>query len=209
MKQYKASKYILGLASCIRHIVDLVSDADCLLKEKRYARAYALLVVAVEEVAKINMMKSWAVDRMNDEELSKEERSFREDIFTDHIGKLKRAFIGLSPDPEFKRKWAISDESYERDFLSLMKSSNGVHSWKNRSLYLHIGTGGFEAPENDSFVDECNRLRRMIQDLLRWVKGGTHYFIEETVGWHLSMRAETPQFHSSIVNLREALELIP
>lgn len=72
MKQFIAAKYMDGLTRCVENIVALVDDADCLIADERHARAYALLLIAIEEIAKVNMLKSWAVDRWEGKPLSKE-----------------------------------------------------------------------------------------------------------------------------------------
>lgn len=208
MKQFVATKYLDGLRHCVENVVELVEDADCLASKGRHARAYALLLIALEEIAKVNMLKSWAVDRWEHRALDKEELQFRKGIFTDHVGKLKRAAMGLYAAEEFKLKWGMTPGPPEADFLRLMRGMNKLHNAKNKSLYLHAGSASFEKPWNSSYEKECPRLKQWVLDLLKWVKGGTIYFLEHDVKWHLEVRQEPKEFHTSLVSLRAVLDRI-
>lgn len=206
MKQFVAVKYLDGLRLCVENVIALIDDADYLIADRRHARAYTLLLVALEEIAKVNMLKSWAVDRWENKVLSKEEQQFRKGIFTDHVGKLKRAAMGLYAADEFKLKWGMTPGPPDADFLTLMRGMNKLHDAKNGSLYLHAGTARFEVPANNDYAVQCSKLRQWVGDLLKWVKGSTVYFVEHDVQWHLEGTTESAEFHQSLASLRVCID---
>lgn len=116
--------------------------------------------------------------------------------------------LGLYANDEFKLRWGMTLGPPDPDFLQLMQGMDKLHHAKNQSLYLHAGNGGFEAPSNIDYSEGSVKLRQWIKDLLRWVKGGTIYFIEHDVQWHLDDVQESKQFHESVGALRNCIHKI-
>ena len=145
LKNLSDEKLFEGMKKCFENGESLLEDAYILSKENKYARAYTLCQLAIEEFAKPPILFSLLMER------SKQEQIYYKNynrIFTDHKEKS-----------EFSIQWEIAMFKYfkqqtgvdfadkliknSEEYLTKLKELNDL---KNESLYVSIKNNDFQSP---------------------------------------------------------------
>ena len=75
------------LLKCLNNSKSLLSDADYLFKDNRFARAYSIYRLSIEENQISNMLIYLIIEKSINKDFSIEDESFFKNIFTDHLFK--------------------------------------------------------------------------------------------------------------------------
>jgi AbiV family abortive infection protein len=89
LKNLSFEELMIARAKILQNAKDLIIDSEILLDNQRYSRAYTLLHLASEELAKLTTMHSICIDVLSGETINwnKVDKKLR-----DHKDKIKRAF---------------------------------------------------------------------------------------------------------------------
>lgn len=147
----------------------LITEGDLLLKNKAYARAFALYQLSIEEIGKVQLLFSLLIDLNNKETI--DFQAINKD-FTSHPEKSKRSINCLFSavygmyiqEKDLKKK-----EEYKIVFSNLSSSQEKGHlakinDYKNYSLYVSLKEGSFISP-TQMISDETAIGRQMDANL--------------------------------------------
>src|SRR5438132_11594040 len=142
-----------GFQNCIRNAQELCEEAELLLNNKRYARAYALTLISFEEIGKLLVLLGGAYHEPRDEVLW---RKFWK-RFRSHT--LKRTRVSLM------EMLSLSSTTAERTFLE-MKTEPEAERLKQSALYVDYIDDNITCPSelwgerSRSLVEESLKLAR-------------------------------------------------
>lgn len=142
---------INGMKKSLNNADSLLSEAFLLQSNKKFARAYTLCQIAIEELAKIQMLFELWIDRINGNTIN---YKLLNDNFKDHPTKTKIsieteiAFFKLMKE-QTGYEWIDKLISKGDELLTKVKELNNL---KNESLYVSIKNDGFQSPEE--IIDE-------------------------------------------------------
>ncbi len=139
---------------------ELLEDAELLLENGRYARAYSLAHLAFEEMAKIPMIIRAASETIQGKEGDWSKLRKR---LTDHISKVTgglmwAAFAGFidetTPDEDIQRMQRVIELTPE------------MNKWKNWSIYADRVGRRFQKPSETISPDIARRMVRFVREQL-------------------------------------------
>jgi AbiV family abortive infection protein len=137
------TEYLNGINKTLANAIALYEDAEILLKNERYSRAYTLYQLSIEEVGKIILIYNFLIYQ-NIQDISEQKKIKRE--FTNHKSKTQHS-IGL----DILLAFLISDQELKKKILyQVHKQQNELEQLnllKNSSLYTDIKNGKFIQPQ--------------------------------------------------------------
>ena len=142
-----------GFQNCIQNAQELCEEAELLLNNKRYARAYALTLICFEEIGKLLVFLGGAYHGPGDKVLW---RKFWK-RFRSHT--LKRTRVSLM------EMFSLSSTTAERTFLE-MKTEPEAEGLKQSALYVDYIDDNITCPSelwgerSRSLVEESLKLAR-------------------------------------------------
>lgn len=174
-KKIKISEIKKGIELSIENSFELINDAQILFENERYARAYSLSQLALEELGKSIMLFDFYQNLQADERKTFDFKSFRIK-FRDHKWKsYESIFIELlmkadSKSPEFEN---VALENFKK----IQKNKKGYFdNLKNQSLYVSLQNDKFKKP-NELFKKE--KVSKFINES----KAKIEFSSEHTLKW--------------------------
>jgi AbiV family abortive infection protein len=205
MKQYTPAKYVQGLCLCLENVNSLVSDATCLFEHVAYPRSFALSLIAIEEAGKINMLRSWLSRKLEGKEITPDEIKFRGDLFVNHERKTSAGLLALYAAQSFKDQWGMNVAA-PKEVASTLGNARAFQKRKQSSLYLHIGSGGFEAPRAEAYATDAEQWLNWASAVRRWIKGALTYYLEVDPQITEHLKRPSRGFEENTRRLKQALD---
>jgi len=153
-------EYFVGVRKSLVNATDLFDDAEILLNQKRYPRAYTLFQFAIEEIGKASMIFEFLLN--TDYENKIEQNKFKKK-FIDHKSKIESS-IGIDlllafsiPNQKLKSK-LIHNVNRQQNKI------NELNNLKNSSLYTDIVNDRFILPNeliNEKMVSEIQFISNL------------------------------------------------
>lgn len=136
---------INGMKKSFNNAESLLEEADLLASNKRYARAYCLCQIAIEELAKIWMLFYLWGDRINNKTINYPQLN---KDYKNHPIKIK---ISIEAENVF---YKLYEEQTGHEWITklinqneeLLSQVNDLNNLKNASLYVSIKNGDFQSP---------------------------------------------------------------
>lgn len=151
IENVRTENIINGMKKSFNNANSLIEEAYILESNKKWARAYALCQLAIEELAKVPMLFSLLIKRINDYTIDYGQLNIN---FKDHTEKTK-----ISIETEiyfFKLYKKHSGEDWVDNAIKkgeeLNAKINEQDNLKNESLYVSIKNDDFQSP--DEVIDE-------------------------------------------------------
>jgi AbiV family abortive infection protein len=157
LRELANEKLIEGIKKCYANGDSLLNDAFTLGESKKFSRAYTLGQLAIEEFAKVPLLLSVLIERLegNNVDYDKYEKTFK-----DHTLKTE-----LGIDWEIAM-WKHYKQETGKDFVDkLIDKSNEyrhqlkeLNDLKNESLYVSIKDNEFQSPTEVFNEDKFNSI---------------------------------------------------
>jgi len=171
----KISEIKKGIELSIENSFELISDAEILYENERYARAYSLSQLALEELGKSIMLFDFYHNLQADDRKTFDFKTFRRN-FRDHKWKTYESIFiellmkGNSKSPEFK---TVALENFKK----IQKNKKGhFDNLKNQSLYVSLLNDKFKKP-NELFKKE------KVSEFIKESKEKIEFSSEHTLKW--------------------------
>ena len=173
----KISEIKKGIELSIENSFELLRDAEILFENKRYARAYSLSQLALEEIGKSVILFDFYRKLQGDDRKTFDFKTFRRN-FRDHKWKTYESIFiellmkGGSKSPEFK-KFALEN------FKKIQKNKKGHYdNLKNQSLYVSLLNDKFKKPDElfkkekvlEFLIESKAKIKFSSEDTLKWLR---------------------------------------
>jgi AbiV family abortive infection protein len=157
IENIRTENIINGMNKSFNNADSLLQEADILKSNKKFARAYTLCQLAIEELAKIPMLFNLWINRINDYSIDYEHLNSN---FTDHPHKTKLsieveiAFFKLYKEHS-GNDWVDNAIKNGEELLTKIKELNKL---KNESLYVSIINDDFQSPHEKIDEEKFNSI---------------------------------------------------
>jgi len=174
LENISVQKFYDGIKKLFKNGEELLEESELLASNGKYARAYFLSHLAIEEFSKISILFELLIEKKLKNDIEFAEFNFS---FKDHISKLRIsidseiAFMRMMKD-ELGYKWIDNlIESIEKEY-SQIETKNEL---KKESLYVSIKNNEFQSPtdvfDKKSF-DNIRQLTFMKQKIYKRLFNG-------------------------------------
>lgn len=164
-----------GMNYCIENSKQLITDAELLLENNRFPRAYSITQLAIEEIGKAMMLYGIYNSLQLDIRKEIDFKLFRKN-FRDHKRKTSEAtMIDLMMHSEIK----VSDSDFKEfalnNFKEIRKANNGHYDkLKNDGFYVSIENDKFSKPNEifnyEDTLDFLNKSKLKIDFASNWIQ---------------------------------------
>lgn len=166
---FNEKELLIAVSKSISNSEDLISDADLLLDNNRWARAYTLFQLAIEEAGKaMDIYGSLLLGTFKDSEGQK----MLTGNFKSHIKKAGRArsITILWALQLFKNNDKSKGERILKSVLQEMGAANEINDYKNYSLYTSFIDNTYKNPREIITEKMVSVLRSLAKDRVALVK---------------------------------------
>tara|TARA_R110002050_G_C8807459_1_gene503358 strand:+ start:224 stop:814 length:591 start_codon:yes stop_codon:yes gene_type:complete len=148
------------LLKCLNNSKSLLSDADYLFKDNRFARAYSIYRLSIEENQISNMLIYLIIEKSINKDFSIEDESFFKNIFTDHLLKIKFSLIEDCVFFDFFEKYSIKQHKIKKQILSQISNPRQLDIFKQYGLYAHLINNKIRLPSNFISKNKCYKIQQ-------------------------------------------------
>lgn len=153
IQEINQTTLIRCVEKCLQNARELFDEADILKDHNKYARAYTLYHLSIEEIGKIFIIFQYLLlDNYSEDNTKKFQREF-----ADHKTKIK-----ISRNIEKIMLFVMQKELKEEEFKNLTYSKEQIeelNNFKNLSLYTFIDNKRVFKPSDLIGLDEINLIR--------------------------------------------------
>ena len=154
-----------GILKCFNNSKSLLSDADYLFDGNRFARAYSIYILCIEEIQKVDVLFRLVLEKETLKKFCKEESDYYNKFFSNHIYKLKSSAIKDSFIHELFEKYKLKQYKTKKQITNQIRNPKQIDIFKQHGLYTHlINKKKFKEPSELISLDKC----RKIQEEARW-----------------------------------------
>ena len=158
LENVSKDKIIQGIRKSFDNAVELLSEADILSEKNKWARAYTLCQLAIEELAKITLLFNLLIDKINGYPIDYSDCNTQ---FMDHALKTKLSietemFFFQLYKKETGQDWIDNVIKKGEEFISKIYELNDL---KNESLYVSIIGNTFQSPNEIISKEAYDNIR--------------------------------------------------
>lgn len=149
-----------GLLKCLSNSKSLLSDADYLFEDNRFARAYSIYRLSIEENQKSNMLIRLIIEKMINKDFSKEEKIYYNRFFTDHLFKIKASGIEEYIFIDFFNKYSLKIDKTKEQILNQISNPRQIDILKQYGFYTHLINKKFKEPSDFISKEKCYKIQQ-------------------------------------------------
>jgi AbiV family abortive infection protein len=154
-----------GLLKCFNNSKSLLSDADYLFKDNRFARAFAIYVLCIEEIQKVDVLFKLFLEKEASKQFTKEEKDNYNKFFSSHIFKIRSSAIKDLFIHVLFEKYKLKLYKTKKQINNQITNPKQIDTFKQHGLYTHlINKKKFKEPSELISIEKC----RNIQEEARW-----------------------------------------
>lgn len=158
-----------GINCCLENALELISDAEILIINERYARAYSISQLAIEESGKAMMLYELYNTLQADERKNFDFKKFRKN-FRDHKWKTFESKI-IDIMMFSKNKTKDFKEFALQNFAEMQKAKNGHYDiLKNNGFYVSLENDIFYKPNEIFKKSEVLKFTNESKEKIEFVK---------------------------------------
>lgn len=147
------TKLLSGMKKTISNAESLFQDADCLLKNRSYQRAFTLFHLSSEEIGRYFILFDLLFDSFSGREISYPR--LKQLGYSDHTTKLQRSYFAEAAVLFFhsmENDWGDGIKELWDELNAKIKIVSNQNKLKNQSLYVTWENNDFQLP--DEMIDE-------------------------------------------------------
>ena len=149
-----------GLLKCFNNSKSLLNDADYLFEDKRFARAYSIYRLSIEENQKSNMLIRLIIEKMINKDFNKEEKTYYNKFFTNHLLKIKASAIEEYTFIDFFNKYNLKLDKNIEQIFNQRSNPRQIDILKQYGFYTHLINKKFKKPSDFISNEKCQKIQQ-------------------------------------------------
>lgn len=170
-----------GMHKCLENSSELLNDANILLEKKRYATAFALFQLGIEESAKVKILLRLALEKRSGIVLMDLDRKqYFNSMFNNH--KEKNRLMGYT-DQNFNELAKRINIPEFRDSKSIKRDINHPSEQdklKQSALYVSVESQKFVKPSDKISREDCTEKKEIAVFRFNRVQESINYYLNNT-----------------------------
>jgi len=149
-----------GVLKCFNNSKLLLSDADYLFEDNRFARAYSIYILCIEEIQKVDVLFKIFLEKEVNKQFSKEEKDHYNKFFSSHISKIRTSAIKDSFIDELFEKYKLNKYKTKKQINNQITNPKQIDTFKQHGLYTHlINKKKFKEPSELISIEKCINIQ--------------------------------------------------
>jgi AbiV family abortive infection protein len=149
-----------GINKCYNNSKLLLDDADLLLINNRFARAYSLYILCIEEIQKTNILFRILLEKENNKKFTEEDKIYYLKFFSSHIYKIKAAAVQNSYYNDFAKKYDLTIVKTPKEIRNEFNNPKQKDILKQYGFYVSLVHKKFEEPKDMIQTENCEKVKK-------------------------------------------------
>ncbi|WP_158837677.1 AbiV family abortive infection protein [Polaribacter sp. L3A8] len=152
-----------GILKCFNNSKSLLSDADYLFEGNRFARAYSIYRLSIEENQKSHKLINLIIEKSLNKDFSKEEKTEYNKFFTDHLMKIRASAIENYTFFDFFEKYNLKQVKTKEQISNEILNPKQIDLFKQYGFYTHLINKKFKQPSDFISKNKCQKIQSEAQ----------------------------------------------
>jgi|TARA_B110000240_G_C13445046_1_gene429924 AbiV family abortive infection protein len=165
-----------GVLKCFSNSKSLLSDADYLFEDNRFARAYSIYILCIEEVQKTFMLFRILLEKESDKKNTKKENEYYSKFFSSHTLKIKAAAAQGGYYNDFAEKHSLKKVKTSKEIRNEFDNPKQKDIFKQQGFYVDLVHKKFKEPGEMINIEKCNKIQNEAKLSLSHLNGWQSMF---------------------------------